>query len=167
MNKKTVILLHGFPSSGNSSKARYFQGRFDDIPGAEFHAFDFNPTPRDFEYLTVTGMINRLRQYVLDHNLRNVHLIGSSMGALVGIHYAEWFGEVERILLLAPVLQYENVEKEELLNWEEAGTVQIEHYGFGEKLPLRYGMHPDGSRYISPIAPPVRMMRSTSGKPAV
>ena len=158
MNFSTVILLHGFPSSGNSSKARYFQERFEGVQRAEFHSFDFNPSPRDFEYLTITGMINRLRQYILDHNLTNVRIIGSSMGALVGIHYSAWFGEVERMLLLAPSLSYAEFEEEKRQDWEEEGIMQVVHFGFDLVLPLRYAMNVDGFQYQNPIAPSVPTM---------
>ena len=67
MEQLTVLYLHGFTSSGRSTKARYFRDKFEAFPQVEFHAIDFNPTPKDFEYVTTTGRINRLRQYVLDH----------------------------------------------------------------------------------------------------
>ena len=89
MTQETVLLLHGFASSGNSTKAQYLRERFKALPNVDFHAVDFNPTPRDFEYMTVTGMINRLRQYVLDHDFQRVFIVGSSMGALVGLNKVE------------------------------------------------------------------------------
>jgi pimeloyl-ACP methyl ester carboxylesterase len=154
MTTKNAILLHGFPSSAKSSKAKYFRERFEHVPGGAFHAIDFNPTPRDFEYLTVTGMINRLRQYILDHNLEDVRLIGSSMGALVGLHYAAWFEDISRILLLAPALTYSIVGEGEERRWRAAGVMPYEHYDFGEQLPLQYGMQLDGLQYQTPIEPP-------------
>jgi hypothetical protein len=105
--------------------------------------------------MTVTGMINRLRQYILDHELNDVHLIGSSMGALVGIHYAQWFGGVPRLLLLAPAVSFGGFRNEKRQQWEASGAIQEMHYDFGEELPLRYGMFLDGSNYINPIPPPV------------
>ena len=85
MEKKKILSLHGFASSGRSAKAQFFRKKFKPFPQVEFHAFDFNPTPMDFKYMTITGLINRLRQYLLDHDLGSVSLIGSSMGALVGM----------------------------------------------------------------------------------
>jgi pimeloyl-ACP methyl ester carboxylesterase len=160
MTKEAVLLLHGFASSGDSTKARYFGARFKALPHVAFHAIDFNPTPKDFEYLTVTGMVNRLRQFVLDRDLGGVWMIGSSMGALVGLHYARRFGGVERMLLLAPVLSYGSfgASEQALQGWREEGTVQVPHYGFDAQLPLRYDFHADGLQYARPVPPPAPML---------
>jgi predicted esterase YcpF (UPF0227 family) len=83
-----LIYLHGFASSAGGSKAQYLRPRLAERSDATFHAVEFSPTPADFEHLTITGMINRLRQYILDRELTDVCLIGSSMGGLVGLNYA-------------------------------------------------------------------------------
>jgi len=157
VDKKTVLLLHGFASSGQSTKAQYLKEKFKALPQVEFRALDFNPTPRDFEYMTVTGMINRLRQYVVDHHLGNVSIIGSSLGALVGLHYAHRFGGVEKMLLLAPGLSWLSggLSETELEQWDRAGAAPVFHYAFEQALPVRYDLHVDGLRYLEPIAPTV------------
>jgi hypothetical protein len=155
VEKKTILLLHGFASSGQSTKAQYFREKFKALPQVEFHAIDFNPTPKDFEYVTTTGLINRLRQYVLDHHLENVSIIGSSYGGLVGLHYAHRFGGVEKMLLLAPGLVWLSggLSEEELEHWEKAGSEPVSHYAFEKEIPLRYDLHVDGLRYLEPIPP--------------
>ncbi len=155
MDKKKILLLHGFASSGQSIKAQYFREKFKALPQVGFHAIDFNPTPKDFEYTTVTGMINRLRQYVLDHRLENLSLIGSSLGGLVGLHYAHRFGGVEKMLLLAPGLHWLSggLSEAELEQWKKAGVAPVFHYGFERELPVRYDLHVDGLRYLEPIPP--------------
>ncbi len=156
MTRKEILLLHGFISSGQSTKARYFGERFEALPQVAFHAVDFNPTPQDFEYMTVTGRIERLRQYVLDREIAKMDLIGSSLGGLVALHYAHRFGEVERMLLLAPALSWLSggLTEEELRQWEEADAVSIFHPAFGKEVPLRYDLQLDGRRYREPIPPP-------------
>jgi predicted esterase YcpF (UPF0227 family) len=74
-----LIYLHGFASSAGGRKAQYLRPRLAERSDVTFHAVEFSPTPADFEYLTITGMINRLRQYILDRELTDVCLIGSSM----------------------------------------------------------------------------------------
>ena len=155
MTDRTILLLHGFISSGQSTKARYLENRFETFPHAAFHAVDFNPTPEDFTYMTVTGRIDRLRQYMLDHQINAMNLIGSSLGGLVALHYAHRFGGVERMLLLAPALSWQSIRlsAKELAQWEEAGAVLIFHPAFGEEIPLRYDLQLDGRRYREPIPP--------------
>ncbi len=147
--------MHGFASSGQSTKAQYFREKFKALPQVEFHAIDFNPTPKDFEYMTVTGMINRLRQYVLDHHLGNISIIGSSLGGLIGLHYAHRFGGVKKMLLLAPGLFWLSggLSEDEIEQWKKAGVGPVFHYAFEQELPVRYDLHIDGLRYLEPIPP--------------
>lgn len=147
MPKETVVLLHGFASSGNSRKAQYLREKFKALPEMEFHAFDFNPTPTDFEYMTITGMINRLRQYLVDHELGSILVVGSSMGALVGVNYAHRYGGVSRMLLLAPALSYHAKER----------PAKVFHFGFSREIPLREGFHVDAAQYEEPVPPPAPM----------
>lgn len=97
-----LIYLHGFASSAGGRKPDYLRDRLANWPDVGFHALDFSPTSLDFEYLTITGMINRLRQYILDRELTNFSLIGSSIGGLVALNYAHRFLGVNRLLLLSP-----------------------------------------------------------------
>ena len=106
MNGQTILFLHGFASSARTTKSQYFLEHLAGRPQVAYHAIDFNPTPTDFEYMTATGLINRLRQYVLDNALQSFSLIGSSFGGLVATHYAHRYGGVRRMLLLAPALRW-------------------------------------------------------------
>lgn len=157
MTKDTILHLHGFASSGHSAKALYLRERLADIHGIEFLVPDFNPTRGDFEFLTVTGMINRLRQYILDRDLGNVSISASSLGCLVALHYARRFGGVKNLLLLAPVLSYSALPfPDELFAlWEKEGSIEVPHFGFKEDLVLRYDFHRDGLAFAEQIPPPV------------
>jgi pimeloyl-ACP methyl ester carboxylesterase len=156
MEKKTILYLHGFASSGQSTKARFFREKLKALPEVEYHAMDFNPDPRDFEYVTTTGLINRMRQYVLDHGLAHLSIIGSSYGGLIALHYAHRFGGVEKMLLLAPGLFWLSggLSDEELTRWERAGVVPIHHDAFQKEIPVRYDLQVDGLGYLEPIPPP-------------
>jgi uncharacterized protein len=157
MARRTILLLHGFASSGQSTKAQYLQEKVRTVPQVAFDAFDFNPTPMDFEYLTISGMIDRLRQYVLDRHIGLMSLAGSSLGCLVALHYTRRYGGVERMLLLAPALSYLGAGRSvaELAEWQRVGSAPIYHYGFDREIPLRYGFYEDGLRYRERVAPPV------------
>ncbi len=156
MKRKTVAYVHGFTSSGQSAKAQYFRERFKALPFVEFHAPDFNPTPADFEYMTTTGLINRLRQYVLDHALGDFSIIGSSFGGLIGLHYAHRFGGVDKMLLLAPALLWLSggLSQKELGQWEEAGAAPVFHEALQQTIPVRYDLHRDGLGYLEMVPPP-------------
>lgn len=157
LSQTTVILLHGFASSANSRKAEFFEDKIRSVPGTAFYAIEFNPTPADFEYMTITGMINRLRQFLFEGSFPNVQIIGSSMGALVGLNYSYRYGDVERLMLLAPALAYGGLlEEEERRLWKMEGSRTFQHYAFEKPCPLRYDMQLDGQQYASwvpPVAP--------------
>jgi len=157
MEQQTVLYLHGFTSSARSRKAEFFREKLQAFPQVEFRAIDFNPTPRDFEYMTTTGLINRLRQYVLDHDLGRFCITGSSFGGLIALHYAHRFGGVEKMLLLAPALFWLSggLSEEQLKQWEKAGAAPIFHDAFGKELPVRYDLHLDGLRYLEPVPPAI------------
>jgi pimeloyl-ACP methyl ester carboxylesterase len=157
VSKEAVLHLHGFASSAYSAKARYLGERFRELPRVRFLVPDLNPMPSDFQYLTITGMINRLRQYILDQDLDNFSIIGSSMGCLVALHYSHRFGGVKSLFLLAPLLSYGSLPMsgEMLAKWEREGATEVFHYRFNEKVPLRYDFHLDGLCYQKQIPPPV------------
>ncbi|MGD2178124.1 MAG: YqiA/YcfP family alpha/beta fold hydrolase [Anaerolineae bacterium] len=152
---RTILYLHGFLSSAQSTKARFFRERFESLPQVSFHAIDFNPTPGDFETMTTTGQINRLRQCVLDRCLSDIGLVGSSFGGLVGLHYAHRFGGIARMLLLAPAVVWLSggLSERELRQWQEAGVASVFHPAFDREVPIRYDLHLDGLRYLEPVPP--------------
>jgi pimeloyl-ACP methyl ester carboxylesterase len=156
MEQQTVLYLHGFASSERSTKARYFREKFEVFPQVQFRAIDFNPTPKDFETMTTTGLINRLRQYVLDYDLGHFSIIGSSYGGLIALHYANRFGGVEKMLLLAPGLTWLSggLSERELRQWERDRAMPVFHKAFGEEIPIRYDLQVDGLRYLEPVPPP-------------
>lgn len=155
MAQETILYLHGFASSGQGAKCQYFREQFARLPQVAFQAVEFNPTLADFEYMTLTGLINRLRQFLLDHPPVSLSFIASSLGALVGLHYAHRFGGVRKMLLLAPALAYrpERRPAEELRQWQAQGVLNVAHYAFKQELPLRFDFHQDGLRYLQPVSP--------------
>lgn len=155
MGKKTILFLHGFASSGQSAKARYFRDMCEGLPQIDYHAINFTSTPKDFEYMTTTGLVNRLRQHVLDHDLKAFGIVGSSYGGLVAIHYAYRFGGVAWMLLLAPGLRWLSggLSEEQLEIWKRAGTAPVFHKAFQREVPVRNDLQVDGMRYLEPVSP--------------
>jgi len=157
MPRETIIFVHGFASSNRGAKAQYLAERFQDLAQVDYYAIDLNPTPRDFGYMTITGMINRLRQFVLDRKIERARLMGSSLGGLVSVHYAHRYSGVDKLLLLAPVLRHwVTISDEEMALWEKTGMGPVYHFAFEKEIPLRYDYNLDGRQYqqfIPPAAP--------------
>lgn len=159
MVKRSILFLHGFASSDQATKAKYLRERLETEAGLRLHAINFNPTLTDFEWMTPTGMINRVRQYVLDHDLEPLAILGSSLGGLVTMNYAHRYGSVEKIVLFAPLLRWTPIlSPEEMARWEEEGSIRVSHYALPGKPPLRFDFQVDGRRYsewVPPAAPTI------------
>ncbi len=154
-NKPTVIYLHGFASSANNSKAEWLRQKNEEEEFVDFYPFDFNPTPADFSSLTVTGMINRLRQFILSENIGQPLLVGSSLGGLVALHYARMFGGVKTLLLLAPALRFYS-EHYDQKSAKRDEFIPVFHYAFNQEIPLLKTYFLDGQNYEEIIPPPVK-----------
>ncbi len=150
-----ILFLHGFTSSAKSSKALFLKEQSASLNLGGFTLVDFNPTPKDFEYLSVTGMINRLRQRILDCDAQRIMIIASSLGGLVATRYADQFGGIDSMLLLAPALFYHTwgTTDEHLASWKQAQIALLPHHGFQKQVPLRYTFHLDGLGYTEPVPP--------------
>jgi pimeloyl-ACP methyl ester carboxylesterase len=110
--------------------------------------------------MTPTGMIDRARQFILDHNLETLSLIGSSLGGLVALNYAHRYGNVQSMLLVAPLLRWTSIldSDVEMARWEQAGSLPVSHYALPGKPRLRFDFQVDGRRYgewVPPAAPTV------------
>ena len=152
---RNVIYLHGFASSGKNSKGLALSRKSIDSADIKFWSFDFNPTPEDFSNMTVTGMINRLRQFILDHDLSDYFLVGSSLGALIALHYTKWFGNVKKLLLLAPALRFSMKYDHDLGAMKNQNSNLIFHYAFNMEIPLFSSFYQDGQGYRELVEPPV------------
>jgi pimeloyl-ACP methyl ester carboxylesterase len=141
-----VVYLHGFASSPQSNKARFFAEKFGEL-GVPFVA------PRldegNFEGLTITGQLR-----VVDRAVGGepVVLMGSSLGGYVAALYAARHPEVEKLVLLAPAFQFPTrwrarYSAEELERWRERGTIPFFHYGYKEERGLGFQMVEDAAQY--------------------
>jgi len=144
-----VIYLHGFASSPESSKARFFAAQFATL-GVEcvVPALDGG----DFRNLTITGQLAIVEREAAA-NTGPVRLIGSSLGGYLSALYAALHPEqVERLVLLAPAFCFGSHYPRELgpatmEAWKNTGVRRIPHYGYGEERDLAYTFIEDAASY--------------------
>ena len=144
-----VLYLHGFASSAQSSKARFFREKVA-AHGVELVTPDFNEP--DFSTLTVTRMLAQVRAEI-DMASDPVALIGSSLGAFVAVNAAAHAPDrVDRVILLAPALDFGGNRMRDLGDrgldeWRRTDTLQVFHYGYGRLVPVHYELYSDATKY--------------------
>jgi len=152
----SILYLHGFASSPNSSKARFLEERLLAM-GLSLRAPDLNAP--SFRELTLTAMIERVGEEILKCPPGPVYLIGSSMGAMVALHAADRLpeplrGRIQRMLFLAPGFDFvRNREvtlgREGIEEWKRTGSRRYFHYGYGEEREVGYQLMQDMAGYDS------------------
>jgi pimeloyl-ACP methyl ester carboxylesterase len=143
---RRVIYLHGFASSPQSHKARFFAER---LRADGFTVEIPDLAQGDFENLTLSGQL-RLLEGLLKNG--RTTLIGSSLGGYLSALSAARHPEVEKVILLAPAFGFYDLWKAEMgeekfQNWRENGTIPVFHYGEGRELPLSFGLMEDAAGY--------------------
>jgi pimeloyl-ACP methyl ester carboxylesterase len=149
------IYLHGFASSARSSKASHFARKFAEH-GIAMITPDLNEP--DFSTLTVSRMLEQVGK-ALDAADAPVVLIGSSLGGFVAVNAAvERPAQVERLVLLAPALDFDENRMRSLgdrgvAEWKATNRLQVFHYGYGRMTHVHYDLFADALRYDAMQAP--------------
>lgn len=144
-----VLYLHGFASSPQSSKATFFSKRFAEH-GIETVVPDLNAP--DFSTLTVSRMLQQVRD-VLDSSADRFAVVGSSLGGFVAVQAAvEYRLRVDRLVLLAPALDFDGNRLSELGDrgldaWKSSNRLAVFHYGYGRMMSVHYELYADALRY--------------------
>ena len=144
-----VFYLHGFASSARSSKAAFFRARLAER-GLALEAPDLNLP--DFSTLTITRMLNHVAEAIGESG-EPVVLIGSSLGGFVAVQTAiDRPARVERLVLLAPALDFRAERVGELGDrsveeWRRTGRLDVFHFAYGRVMPLHYELFADAQRY--------------------
>jgi pimeloyl-ACP methyl ester carboxylesterase len=141
------VYLHGFASSPNSRKARFFAERFREL-GIGLEIPDL--AEGNFRNLTVTAQLNviaRLSRH------EPVSIIGSSMGGyLAALFAARHPGNVEKLALLAPAFSFasrwpETLGEPAMEQWKRTNALQVFHYSEGREVELGYQLVEDARQY--------------------
>jgi hypothetical protein len=150
-----LFYLHGFASSGQSSKAVFLAERLAQH-GLDLHVPDFNAP--DFSTLTTSRMVAQVERAIAALPPAPVVLIGSSLGAFVAWHVAARAEDptraVERLVLLAPALDFgrrrmSGLTDGDLVEWRDRGWREFFHYAYGEPRRVHYDLFADAQQYDS------------------
>jgi pimeloyl-ACP methyl ester carboxylesterase len=144
-----VVYLHGFASSPQSSKATFLGRRLVER-GVSFQAPDLNQP--EFSTLTVSRMVEQTAALV-DGAGGAVTLVGSSLGGCVAVQSAIVRpGRVERMVLLAPALDFDGNRLRDLGDrgieeWKATGELNVFHHAYGRMCPVHYALYTDAERH--------------------
>lgn len=150
-----VVYLHGFASSPQSSKARFFGGKFAEA-GVAFEAPQLDQG--QFPSLTISGQMLVIGNAVSAHREKLAKgeplvLMGSSLGGYLAALYAERHPKaVDRLVLLAPAFEFlkrwrGRLSIQEIEKWKREGTIPIYHYGSKTEQRLGYQFLEDAAQY--------------------
>ncbi len=167
-NDSSYIYLHGFASSPDSAKAKYFRSCFSSL-GIDLKTPDLNQN--DFSALTLTRQLRQIETEFLPiqssqsttenvKNLGEVTIIGSSFGGLTAAWLAQRQLSVKQIVLLAPAFQFLGhwlplLGQQQLEKWQSEKYLPVYHYGEQREVPLNYQFVADMAQY-----PEEKLMRS-------
>ena len=143
-----ILYLHGFASSPESTKSKFFYRNFAMI-GGEVHTPDL--AQGNFKGLTLTGQLETIDRAV--KQLQPQLIIGSSMGAYLAALYAvRCPARVPALVLLAPAIALarrmaESLGPAEMEAWKQNGTRLVYHHGEMGHLPVGYRLYEDAAQY--------------------
>jgi uncharacterized protein len=141
-----VVYLHGFASSPESRKARFFYER---LQQSGFLVNIPDLAEGDFERLTISAQLKVIER---TSGHEPIILIGSSLGGYLAALYAARHPEVDGLILLAPAFNFHQLwmaqlGPDRLAAWRESGTIPVFHYAAGCELPLGYQFLEDASHF--------------------
>ncbi|MEG4989683.1 YqiA/YcfP family alpha/beta fold hydrolase [Microcoleus sp. BR0-C5] len=156
----SYIYLHGFASSPNSAKAKYFRNRFSYLE-IDLKTPDLNQN--DFSGLTLTRQLNQIETEFLPtesspsstenvKSIGGVTIIGSSFGGLTAAWLAQRQLSVKQIVLLAPAFDFIShwmplLGQQQLEKWQSEKYLPVYHYGEQGYRPLNYQFLADMAQY--------------------
>jgi uncharacterized protein len=150
-----VVYLHGFASSPQSSKARYFADKFAQA-GVAFEAPQLDQG--EFPKLTISGQMLVVGNAVSANREKLAKgeplvLMGSSLGGYLAALYAERHPKsVDRLVLLAPAFEFlkrwqARLSIHEIEQWKREGSIVIYHYGSQTDQRLEFRFLEDAAQY--------------------
>lgn len=143
------VYLHGFASGPGSAKAQFFREKFAklDLPLA---IPDLNEGPEGFAGLTISRSMAQVRGLLdqLDADRRGAVLIGSSLGGYTSALLARSDPRVKAAVLMAPAFDLPArwtalLSPEGITNWRKTRKLEVDHYAYGHKAEVGFGLYID------------------------
>jgi pimeloyl-ACP methyl ester carboxylesterase len=147
---RSILYLHGFASSPESTKAQYLAERLRPF-GLTLRCPDFNKP--DFETMTLTRMLEQLERELPRADAQPAALVGSSLGGALAILGAAAFAaQIDRLVLLAPAVMFAKeahhlLPPERILEWRRLGRLPFFHYGDKTERMLSFRFYEDSLQY--------------------
>lgn len=149
------LYLHGFASSPQSRKARFFKDHIEQI-GWHCSVPDLNVP--SFTALSLSAQIDLCLELISALSDQPLVIIGSSMGGLLAalleqkLRSKNSTPKLQAIILLAPgfgiTKRWPQIIGEQGMNsWRETGFRSFYHYAANNDLPLHYGFAKDLEHY--------------------
>jgi pimeloyl-ACP methyl ester carboxylesterase len=143
---RRVIYLHGFASSPQSRKARFFAEKLR-ADGFTVEVPDL--AAGDFQHLTISGQLRIVKELL---SQGRAILMGSSLGGYLAALSAARQAEVQKVILLAPAFRFYDLWRTEMGEekfqaWRGKGTIPVFHYGAGGEMPLAFDLMEDAARF--------------------
>ncbi|MGL6282218.1 MAG: YqiA/YcfP family alpha/beta fold hydrolase, partial [Microcoleaceae cyanobacterium] len=139
--QKNYIYLHGVASGPSSAKARFFAEKFQQF-NTRLYIPDLNQN--DFAHLTLSRQLTQIGKIFREFTTATpVTVIGSSFGGLTAAYLAEYYPQVERLILLAPAFNFlaywlSVLGDAKLQEWKETGSLAVYHYIEKKEICLNY-----------------------------
>lgn len=141
-----ILYLHGFASSPGSNKAMHI------VPALRergFHVDVPDLNEDDFEHLTVSRALALAKRHVRERTI----IIGSSFGGYIASLLAAVDDRVRGLVLMAPAFDFadrlENLYgADAMAQWKKDGSTLVDHYAYGDRRPIGYGMLVDAKKHV-------------------
>ena len=106
--KKAILLIHGFVGGnydyGNFQNELQIEKEFDvftyTLPGHE------KTFVKDVKYTDWIEESVKQIEFLINHNYKEIYIIGHSMGGVIASHLASIYPQVKKIVLVAPAFRY-------------------------------------------------------------
>ncbi len=143
-----ILYLHGFASSPDSQKGRFFHDQFSCI-GADVHIPDLVTGP--FEETTLSAQMEVVERTAAE--VEPCLIVGSSLGGYLAALYASRHPELEcGLMLMAPAFDFvrrwsDRLGRKQLDAWKENGALEVYHYGERGMSSLGYQFYEDSLEF--------------------